>query len=233
VYRLWAAGLPSDLEVCAVQLPGRESRLREPPLARIDLLVEGLLPVLRPLLDLPFALFGHSMGAVLATEVTMALASTGGPLPQHLFVSSRRPLDFPDPDTPLAGLSDADFVSEINKRYGGIPDEILQDAEMMELLLPSLRADIAALENHVPLRPTRIALPLSVFGGTHDKRVPPAHLQAWRSAAAGEFRVRLFEGDHFYITPRRVEVLADIAATLAPFLRSDSDLVANTRSGAT
>jgi surfactin synthase thioesterase subunit len=177
-------------------------------------------PVLRPHFDLPFAFFGHSMGAVLATELTMELLAAGGPAPQHLFVSSRRPPDVPDPDTPLDGLSDAAFIAEINRRYGGIPTEVMQDAEMMALLLPSLRADISALENHAPRRPTRIPVPLSVFGGTHDSRVPRNQLEAWRQAAAGEFRIRIFTGDHFYINPRRSEVLAEISATLAPMLRT-------------
>jgi medium-chain acyl-[acyl-carrier-protein] hydrolase len=219
-YRLWSAGLPPEVEVCAVQLPGRESRYREPPLTRIDAVVAALLPALRPHLDLPFLFFGHSMGAVLATELTLALAVAGDPLPRHLFVSARRPPEVPDPDPPLGGLSDTEFVAEINRRYGGIPPEIMQDAEMMALLLPSLRADIAALENHAPARPTRISVPLSVFGGSQDTRVPYAHLEAWRQAAAGEFRLRMFAGDHFYLNPRRAEVLAEITTTLVSMLTS-------------
>ncbi len=175
---------------------------------------------LRPSLDLPFAFFGHSMGAVLAAELTLALATSGGPLPQHLFVSARRPLAVPDPDPPLGGLSDDAFVAEINRRYGGIPAEVVRDAEMLSLLLPSLRADMAALENHAPTHSTRIPVPLSVFGGTHDTRVPRAHLEAWREVAARGFRLRMFAGDHFYINPRRAEVLAEVSATLAPLLRS-------------
>ena len=228
-YRLWSAGLPPELEVCAVQLPGRESRYREVPLNRIESLVAALLPALRPHLDLPFALFGHSMGALVATELTVALAEGAGPLPQHLFVSARRPPHLPDPDAPLSGLSDSEFVAEINRRYGGIPAEIVRDTEMMSLLLPSLRADIQALENHVPARPTRITVPLSVFGGTLDARVPRTHLEAWRPAAAGGFRLRVFAGDHFYINPRRAEVLAEIATTLAPMLQSG--VVANPIAG--
>ena len=218
-YRLWATGLPPALEVCAVQLPGRESRFREPPLDRIDAAVAALLPVLRKNSDLPFAFFGHSMGAVVATELTLALAATGAPLPQHLFVSARRPPEVPDPDTPLARLPDAAFLTEIQRRYGGIPAEVMQDNEMMALLLPSLRADISALENHAPAaRPTRIPVPLSVFGGTHDQRVPRAHLEAWRMTAAAGFRLRMFPGDHFYINPCRADVLAEVQAVLAPAL---------------
>ncbi len=123
----------------------------------------------------------------------------------------------PDPDSRLAGLTDADFITEINRRYGGIPREVLEDKEMMALVLPALRADIAALESCQP-NAMRIACPLTVFGGTEDSRVPAPHLEAWREVAAGPFRKRLFPGDHFYIGPRRADLLADIAMTLAPML---------------
>jgi medium-chain acyl-[acyl-carrier-protein] hydrolase len=94
----------------------------------------------------------------------------------------------------------------------------MQDSEMMALLLPSLRADISALENHAPTRPTRVPVPLSVFGGTHDQRVPQAHLEAWRVTAAAGLRLRMFPGDHFYINPCRADVLAEVQAVLAPAL---------------
>jgi len=219
-YRLWAAGLPPGLELCAVQLPGREARYREPAYTRIEAAVAALLPALRPHLDLPFAFFGHSMGAVVASELTAALAASGGPVPQHLFLSARRAPGIPDPDAPISGLSDAAFVAELNRRYGGIPAEVMQDEELMSLLLPSLRADIGALENYVAAPQMRISVPLSVFGGGDDLRVRLAHLEAWRQVATDEFRLRIFVGDHFYINPRRAEVLAEVSATLAPMLQS-------------
>lgn len=219
-YRLWAAGLPADIEVCSVQLPGRETRLREKPLDRIADIVEALQPELRPWLDVPFAIFGHSMGAVIATELCAALAREGAPQPRHLFVSGRRAPHLADPDATLGGLSDEDFARELNKRYGGIPAEIMADRELMALLLPCLRADIAALEAYRPGAVGRIAYPLTVYGGTQDSRAPRIHLEAWQEMAGADFRVRQFEGTHFYLNPRRAELLADIAATLAPLVRS-------------
>jgi len=135
-YRLWAAGLPAEVEVSAIQLPGRETRLREKPLDRIPDIVAGLLPELRPHLDVPFAIFGHSMGAVIATELCAALVREGGPLPLHLFVSGRRAPHLADPDPSLSHLPDDDFARELNLRYGGIPAEIMADRELMALLLP-------------------------------------------------------------------------------------------------
>lgn len=218
VYRLWPAALPADLEVCAVQLPGRGNRLREPALPSIPALVEALLPELRPQLDLPFAFFGHSMGAVLASEVARAL-HRHGPTPRHLLVSGRRPPHWPTPDPLLHLLPDAEFVTEINRRYGGIPPEVAQHKELLDLLLPCLRADIAALETHTP-PPSRepLSCPISVFGGAADPLTPRDHLDAWRSETTGAFRVRVFPGDHFYLNACREALLADLTATVAPLL---------------
>jgi surfactin synthase thioesterase subunit len=204
--------------VCAVQLPGRESRLREPPVASIPGLVSALAPALSPLLDLPFAFFGHSMGAVLAAEVARALRAGGGPVPAHLIVSSRRPPHVPGPETPLHVLPDPEFVAELERRYGGIPAEVKQHADLLALLLPAIRADVRALETHRPPPRPPLPCPISAFGGSDDRLAPREQLDAWRSETSAAFRVRVFPGGHFYLDPRRGEVLADLAATLAPLL---------------
>ena len=219
-YRLWPAGLPSELEVCAVQTPGRESRLREPPYADMGSLVDATLEALQPVLDFPFAFFGHSMGAVVAAELTVALGRRGGPLPAHLFLSGHRAPHLPDPEPLLGGLVDDLFVTEINRRYGGIPPEILQERELMELLLPGLRADIRALESYRPTTALHLGCPVSVFGGTDDRRATRGQLEAWREGATGVFRVNMFPGGHFYLDTCRPLVLADVSATLAPIIEA-------------
>jgi medium-chain acyl-[acyl-carrier-protein] hydrolase len=215
-YRLWPGGLPEDLDVCAVQTPGRGNRLREPPLATIPALVDALLPALLPQMDRPFALFGHSMGAVAATELARALEERGGPLPRHLVVSARRPLHLPATESPLHGLSDAAFVTEIQHRYGGIPEEVRREPDLMALLLPTLRADIRALELHRPPARPPLGCPITAFGGTDDPNATREELEAWRGETRSAFRMRLFPGGHFYIDEYRPELLADLAATLAP-----------------
>jgi surfactin synthase thioesterase subunit len=117
-------------------------------------------------------------------------------------------------------LSDAQFVAEVDRRYGGMPAEVTRHADLMELLLPPLRADIRALETHRPgLRPP-LPCPISAFGGSDDGRVPREHLDAWRSETRGAFRVRVFPGGHFYLEAGHADLLADLSATLAPLLRS-------------
>lgn len=218
VYRLWPSGLPDQLEVCAVQLPGRGGRLREPLMSNVSAIVDALLPALQPLLDRPFAIFGHSMGAVIGSEFVRALAERGGPLPGHLVVSGRRPAHVPDSQPLLNVLDDDAFVAEVNRRYGGIPAEVLADAEVMALLLPALRADITALETFQPGRRAPLPCPISAYGGHHDHLTPRAHLEAWRDETLASCRVRVFPGDHFYLEAQRSLVLAELSATLAPML---------------
>jgi surfactin synthase thioesterase subunit len=218
VYRLWPNGLSEKLEVCAVQLPGRGGRLREPLISSISAMVDALLPALLPLFDRPFAVFGHSMGAVVGSELVRALAERGGPMPDHLVVSGRRPAHVPDPQPLLSVLDDGAFVAEINRRYGGIPAEVLADAEVLALLLPALRADISALETFQPGRRAPLPCPISAFGGSHDHLTPRAHLDAWREETLASCRVRVFPGDHFYVEARRALLLEELSATLAPML---------------
>lgn len=113
-------------------------------------------------------------------------------------------------------LPTAEFIAELQRRYGGIPAEVLEHADLMELLLPCVRADITALETHEFTPGPKLQIPISAFGGTHDVRTPRAHLEAWREETSAKFRLREFPGEHFYLTSQREALLADIVATTAP-----------------
>jgi len=219
-FRLWPAGFTDAIEVCAIQLPGRANRLNEPPLTAIPAMAEAAAEAIAAFMadgsERPFALFGHSMGGLLAFEVAHRLRERGHRAPRHLLVSARRAPLTPDESALLHGLPDAAFVAEIQRRYGGIPEEILAHADVLALLLPCLRADIAALETHRPPRRPPLACPLTVYGGTEDRFVAPADLAQWRHETTGPFDMRVFPGGHFYLDARRAELLADISARLAP-----------------
>ena len=218
VYRLWPAGLPAELEVCAVQLPGRETRLQERAFTHLPDIISALIVALRAEFDRPFAFFGHSMGAVVAAELARALQAGAGPVPEHLVVSGRRAPQLADTDEPIHRLPDAAFVAELNRRYGGIPREVLQHQELLDLLLPCLRADLTALETFQPPAGPPLSVPISAFGGSEDHRTSREQLDAWRHATQGAFRSRVFPGDHFFLNARRAELLADLSITLAPLL---------------
>lgn len=215
VYRPWALEMPPEVEVLAVQLPGHGHRMREPVLDRMEDIVRGVAQAMLPLLDRPFALFGHSMGAVVSAELARHLQEAEGRVPAHLFVSGRRPPHWPSPEPPLHTLSDTAFVDEIQRRYGGIPPEVAQQADVMALLLPALRADIRALETHLaPVGRAPLGCPVSVFGGTQDPLTPREHLEGWRDETQGPFALRMLPGDHFYLAQWRAELLRDMHAAL-------------------
>ncbi len=212
-YRQWTRSLPDDVEVLAAQLPGRESRLRESPLASIVMMADAVLAELEGMTDLPYAIFGHSMGALIAYEMTLALEQRGYHPPSHVFVSARRPPDEPDQRPPLHALPEPEFIVELQRRYGAIPDAVLAEPELLELLLPIVRADIRAVETYEPPRDAaRIKCPVTVYGGDLDAHPTPAQLPLWNRATVDPVRVRVFSGDHFYLNVQRDALTADIAA---------------------
>ena len=215
-YRAWGSGFPENIEVAAVQLPGRANRLAEPPLTTIAAIVDALIASIGPQLTQPFAFFGHSMGAVIAHELACALRERGLPLPVQLVVSGRRAPSLPDPFPPLRHLSDEAFVSEINRRYNAIPAEILEHKDVLQLLLPCLRADIAALEDFTPAARAPLDIPIAAFGGDSDRQTPAVQLEPWRDLTSRDFSIRVFPGGHFYLDPLRDEVIAAVNSLLQP-----------------
>jgi medium-chain acyl-[acyl-carrier-protein] hydrolase len=206
--------LAPDVEVCALQLPGRESRLREAPLTELDQVISAVTTAIRPYLTLPFAFFGHSMGAGMAFELSRSLARGGDPLPNHLFVSGRRGPRLPEPDPPIHDLPDDQFIAEMRDRYGGIPDEVAENPELLELLLPCLRADMTVFETHAFVDGDPVPCPISAFGGEGDWRAGPKELEAWRQETNGSFAMKMFPGGHFFIQTALAEVLQAVSAEL-------------------
>lgn len=218
IFRPWALAMPAHVEVAAVLLPGRESRLREKPLDSMAALLQALLPALMPELDRPFAFFGHSMGALLAFEVARALVQSGRPAPARLMASGRCAPHLADGDAALHALDDDAFVAAIDRRYGGIPAQILQDREVLEMLLPSLRADMAAIESYRHHGDAPLPCPIAAFGGSSDARTTLDKLQAWQLHSTEPVTARHFPGGHFYFNDAAVrgQLLAEVNRLLAP-----------------
>jgi surfactin synthase thioesterase subunit len=212
LFRLWPRKLP-EFDLCAVQLPGRANRLVEPAYEEVPALIDALVPEILPLLDRPFALFGHSMGSAIACALARRLHAIAAPMPAHLFVSGRQPPHRPFPEFSLRGLSDAEVVEQINTRYGGFPPEA--DAELIALLLPALRADFAALEAYMPSPEPQLPIPVTAIGGSGDPCAARDHLEPWQAYTARPLRIRHFPGDHFYLDDRLDQIAATLRAALA------------------
>ena len=218
VFRRWADELPAEVEVCPIQLPGRERRHKEPPFTQMSALVKMLTQVLGPYLDLPFALFGHSMGALASFELARQLRREGLAGPAHLYVSAMRAPQLPDLEPPLHRLPEPRLVAKL-REINGTPEEMLTDPETLALYLPALRADLALVETHVHQTEPPLTCPLTVFGGVQDDKVPEEALAAWRSQTEGSFTLQLLPGDHFFIQQRRTELLAALAQHLTDDLK--------------
>jgi medium-chain acyl-[acyl-carrier-protein] hydrolase len=179
-------------------------------------LVDALEKVLQPLFEqVPFALFGHSMGAPVSFELTRRLRRRGGVQPLHLFVSGRNAPHLRDTRPQRHKMSDADLLAEV-RRYGGTPEEVLRDPELMGLVLPVLRADIQVIETwpHTPGEP--LDIPISAFGGLDDPGTSRPELEEWRAHTRREFALQMMPGDHFFIHSAEPVVLAQLSRALSP-----------------
>ncbi len=212
-YRTWQDALPATVEVCPVQPPGRETRLREPGLPRAVALAAAAADGLRPWLDRPFALFGHSMGAVVAFELARELRRRGARHLVHLFVSGRRAPQLPERRGPLYTLSDEQLLAELT-HFNGTPPEAFQYPELIQLLLPIFRTDCEVCDTHVLTPEEPFAFGLTAYGGLSDPDATREELEGWREHTSGTFSVRQFPGDHFYHQANRDLVLAALARDL-------------------
>jgi len=214
LFRQWHQALPASVELLAVQLPGRGIRFREAPYWHITPLLEALLDALRPQLDVPFAFFGHSLGALLAFEVAHALHSEGLQ-PRVLFVSSSHAPQLLPTGEMLHTLPRQELVSAL-QRINGTPSEVFAEKELLDLILPSLRADMAVYETYSYQARAPLRYPIIACGGLEDSRVTPPQLEAWREQAAGRFEIHFFAGDHFYLNGVRPQLMEIIGRELAP-----------------
>lgn len=217
-FQPWSRLLPPEIELCPVKLPGREGRLNETPYHQLQPLVETLVEVLQPFFDKPFAFFGHSLGALVSFELARQLRRQGLPAPSYLFVSGSNAPHWPDPTPPLHQLPDAIFVDRLRHRYDGIPAAIWQDAELMQLFLPALRADFEMLETYVYLDESPLAIPVAIFGGQEDDQTTQAGLAAWREQAQQTFYLKMFSGGHFFLQNARMALIQTLIADLNRFL---------------
>ncbi|TSC31293.1 SDR family NAD(P)-dependent oxidoreductase [Corallococcus sp. Z5C101001] len=237
LYLDWARLLPEHIEVWPIQLPGRETRIHEPPLHRLEDLLPQLESALRPHLDLPFAFYGHSLGALLAYLLASRLRARGLPQPEHLLVGGAsapflspgpfleglqqrfRAAGFqgvPDPGTrePLGPLLDIAMNTAEGRVMAG------RDTDFARALLPMMLADLKLMEGYRYQPEAPFAFPITVMHGASDDRITAEASSAWRALTQGAFHQHVTPGDHFFLRPNQAQawLLQRIASALPPLL---------------
>ncbi|MFE8944794.1 thioesterase II family protein [Streptomyces sp. NPDC007856] len=213
-YGEWRLPETLGVEIWAAQLPGREDRRAEQPLRRIEPMVSVLADAVQPLLDRPFAFFGHSMGALLAFEVTRTLRRRGAPAPAHLFLSGFRSPDLP-PWRPAASTLDEEALLERLDEIAGPSRSAIRDRDLLLFLGPTIRADFEAVENYEYRHGDLLDVPMTCLGAVDDAEVRADEISQWWRLTNRACSVRLFEGGHLYLLDHRAEVLDLIGQELA------------------
>ena len=217
IFRHWGRQLPWEVEVCPLFLPGREHRLREPACTRLTPLIETLTGALQPALDVPFVIFGHSMGALIGFELARSLRRNGLPMPALLCVAAFRAPHLPARRAPAYNLPDAELI-DLLRRLGGTPQAVLQHAELMQVVLPVLRADFELCETYRYQAESPLECPIAVFGGEQDTQINVQELQAWQVHTRLPLRLSMFPGDHFFLHSQQDLLLQMLTQQLGALL---------------
>ncbi|WNV87572.1 thioesterase domain-containing protein [Umezawaea sp. Da 62-37] len=223
VYEPWRGALGGDVEVCPVELPGHQTRLRERALTRIDELVDALASALADELDVPYALFGHSLGSLVAFELARELRRRGAGEPRALFVSGGPAPRLPRTHPPVHEASEAEVVARL-RMLGGLPDEVLAEPELLGRFLPTIRADFAVFETYAftPERP--LTCPVVAFTGSEDTDVPLDRVEPWSAESTGRFEHHVLPGGHFFVHTARTALLNLVRGELTgPASHHDQD----------
>ncbi|MED1723434.1 thioesterase II family protein [Brevibacillus parabrevis] len=217
IYRGWAQELPAGVGVYPIQLPGRENRLMESAIREMDTLVAAISQAIQPYLDRPFLFFGHSLGTKIAFELARSVRRNWQLAPSRLIVSGARAPHIPEPN-PLYHLPQELFVEEL-RRFAGTPEAILRSKELMGLFMPLLRADFTLDDTYLFKEEPPLECPISAFCGTHDREASEEEMAAWAQHTAGDFAMSIIEGEHFFLTTNREELLRQLSPILAGHLK--------------
>ena len=217
MYYQWANLLPDSIEVCPVQYPGHGTRIAEPLMLDLPKLIHDAGNALNPYFDKPFAFFGHSMGALVSFELARWLRRNNGASPLYMFVSGHTAPQLPDTDEPIHTLPHDQFVERL-RTLNGTPEDVLQNDELRDLVVPILRADFTICETYAYQPEPPFDFPICALGGLSDHYVTRQSLQSWQEQTTIPTSVRMFPGDHFYLNNSRMLLIQVIARELLPYL---------------
>jgi medium-chain acyl-[acyl-carrier-protein] hydrolase len=221
VFHEWPSALSRDVEVVALQYPGRGHRFGEPLIASCATMVAALLPNIVPWLGKPYAFFGHSNGGLLSFELAQTLQRAGYPGPLHHFLSGKSPVHRPRQREALHALPDDAFLSKVAD-MGGTPREFIEDPELMRIFLPILRADFALSETYTyTWKGTRLRTDASLLYGTQDEAYADGDVAAWSELIDGKLDSVGYDGGHFFIHSHRQDVMRFVNDTLQSRLAQD------------
>jgi medium-chain acyl-[acyl-carrier-protein] hydrolase len=220
IYRTWQTSFPAAVEICPIQLPGREMRLKEPHIRNFRLLLKELSRALIPFTDEPYALFGHSMGALLVYELALDLVDQGRLPPSYVFVSGRQAPHISREilSKSIHKMSDGEIVSELSLVSGSTFAVALQDTELAKLVLPTLRADLEVCQSysHLPHPPIKVSM--AALGGASDPAVRPEDLQPWQETVSGPFSLHIIDGNHLFVVNAARQVQRIVRDALLPLV---------------
>ncbi|MCZ7415693.1 MULTISPECIES: thioesterase II family protein [unclassified Streptomyces] len=214
MYADWERHLPPFVQVTPVELPGRGSRLAEPPHTRVEPLVDDLLPRLLAAGDGPYALFGYSLGALVAFELARALERRYRRPPVRLFVGAFRAPHLPRGTVPDYDLPEPQFRERL-RAFNGTPEEVLADESLMEMLIPTLRADLAVADTYRHREGRPLTCPITAFAGSEDAEVRVSSVSQWRRHTDAGFTLKVLEGDHFFLHQQERALLGELSAAVS------------------
>ena len=218
-FRDWVSFLPDDVELVALQLPGRENRINEPPYTELPLLINQLQISITSFLDVPSVFFGHSMGGTTAYELAYHLHQCGMTLPMRLVLSGSKTPHTPNRRPIMYSLPEQEFKQRLME-MNGTPPDLLHNQELMDLLGPTLRADMQLVETWNREVSYPLEIPITVLGGETDEEVWHSELIEWEQYTNNEFEIFMFEGDHFFLHSEFPSVIGCINQTLKRVMRN-------------
>lgn len=211
----WLPYLDRRIELVIAQLPGRGRRSQEKPFSQMDLLIDELFGAMLTQLDKPFAFFGHSMGSKIAYELARRLQQNHFPTPEHFFASGSGAPCVPRRAAHIHRLPDAAFIERITK-LSGVPQAVLDNEELMQFLLPMLRADFKLVETYSAKPDCKLPSSLTLLGGMSDVLVAVDDLRQWMPLFEQPGPLLLFEGGHFFIGQHTGELVEIVNSTVFP-----------------